>query len=219
MVKRKIMNGDDMRHNMRCFSEGGRTHPKCAFEDAVPMPPADTIVRCHGWLTIPRGSLPPDFHHARSIANPPYYEETSHYFALVYDYVQRSPRDLEFYVMQENIDFFYYAGFTYWYRKPNNWRGERLVDFGDLASPFRSRPDWHGPPTHSTSLNFFGRLREVRGLDTGRKKAGEEAKEKVDEEAKGKGAEENGAEEKDRREKGYGDGEDNDDSVQNGNRE
>lgn len=193
MVKRKIMNGDDMRRNMRCFSEGGRTHPKCAFEDAVPMPPADTVVRCHGWLTIPRDSLPPDFHHAREMGDPVYYEETSHYFALVYDYVQRSPRDREFYVMQENLDFFYYAGFTYWDRNPNNWRGERLVDFGDLASPFRFRPDWHGPPTHSTSLNFFGRLRQVQGYDTGagRKKAGEGTKEKGDdEEAKDRGAEE-----------------------------
>jgi len=164
MVKRKIMNGDEMRHNMRAFSDGGRTHPKCAFEDAVPMPPADTIVRCHGWLKIPRDSLPPDFHYARAIGYPAYYEETSHYFALVYDYVPRSSRFC--YAMQENIDFFYYAGFTYWNRHPNNWRSGKLVDFGDLASPFRFRPSWYGPPSHATSEDFFGWTRELLGDET-----------------------------------------------------
>ena len=154
MVNANILDDTDMRKNMWCFSEEGQENP-VEFENAVPMTPADTIVRCHGWLKIPRKQLPPDFHYARILGRPDWYEETTHYFALVYDYVKRSLRDREHYVLQENIDFFYYSGFTYWFRHPNNWRGERLVDFGDLASPFRFRPKWYGAPPHSTSLDFF----------------------------------------------------------------
>lgn len=125
-----------MIRNLWYFSEEGLANPYRG-EDAVPMPSAGNIVRCYGWIRLPRSSLPPDFHNARAYSNPDFYEESTHYFALVYEYVRGSPEQ-EAYAAQDNLDFFYYAGFQMLERRPSNWLRGRLVDFGDLLSPFRN---------------------------------------------------------------------------------
>jgi len=191
MVKRKLLTTEDMRNNMRCFSEEGQKDP-IIFEDPIPMPSADTIVRCYGWVKVPREVLPRDFEDARHRGGPSYYEDTSHYYALVYEYVSRSPRDRENFVLQENIDFFYYAGFSYLMREKDNWRGGKLVDFGDVLSPLRFRPDYRGPPAHLNSQNFFLPAEELYkqlGLDDESSKEEDENGEDNNEEERGDGCE------------------------------
>jgi hypothetical protein len=155
MVRGKITTQEEMKSNLRCFSEQGLSDPYRG-EDAVPMPSADNIRRCYGWIRLPRESLAPDFHNARAYSNPDFYEESTHYYALVYDYVKCSQPEQE-YAAQDNLDFFYHAGFRFSSIRPSNWRSGKLVDFGDLLSPFRDYP-WKTLKHHRfESESFFGR--------------------------------------------------------------
>ncbi|RSL75127.1 hypothetical protein BHE90_017040 [Fusarium euwallaceae] len=122
--------------NLYCFSEEGQRSPP-EFESSTPMCSADYINRCHGWLKLDKKNWPKNYHQCEWRGRPYSPEEADYRWAIVYDYVSSKVKEHDLNVTQANIDFFYLTGFEFAYCKPDNWRQGKLVDFGDLYSPFK----------------------------------------------------------------------------------
>ncbi|RMZ82253.1 hypothetical protein DV738_g1778, partial [Chaetothyriales sp. CBS 135597] len=145
-MNRKPENRRDALRNISAFSDEHRSK-KRNHSDAISPPPFPPITRCHGWLTVSRDKLP-RFHFSlwREVD-----EHLDWHWAIVYDFIPAGEPDLA--IGQAHLDFFYLAGFDLYPYKHDNWRGGRLVDFGDLRSPLSRY--WSSPVRHDDALVWF----------------------------------------------------------------
>jgi hypothetical protein len=130
-------NKNTMVKNLWCFSEEGRQRNH-HFKDAVSMVSGSDITRCYGWLKLDRKDLPRNFLYILARGNPYFYDYTKHsdyYYALVYEYVPMT-EEIDLNVTNSNLIFFQRSGFDLNIKKPDNWRQGKLVDLGDITSPF-----------------------------------------------------------------------------------
>ena len=114
------------------------------------------ITRCYGWLKLNRNQLPRNFFSFLSYGNPYYYDytnHTDHYYAIVYEYIPQT-EEIDLNVTNLNLIFFGRSGFHLIPMKPDNWRQGKLVDLGDLISPFyyNSSPL---APRYPRDINYF----------------------------------------------------------------
>ncbi|KAL7626477.1 hypothetical protein AAE478_003249 [Parahypoxylon ruwenzoriense] len=113
-----------------------------------------SITACHGWMTVRRDKLPR--------LDPPVWKEIDEqldwHWAIVYDFVPEEEQDIA--VGQTHLDFFYATGLTLEAYKSDNWRAGRLVDFGDVCSPFTR--GWTPPFAPCDAKTWFSTPGSVR---------------------------------------------------------
>lgn len=123
----------DARYNLYCFSKDAETRaPKC--KETAPCPPFPPLTRWYGWTRIESNDLPYSFHRHRDMEGPRDYEDLGFQYAIVYEYIRKSPEQ-DIRAAQAQIDFFYAAGFLLYQFRIENWNQGKLVDFGDLFRP------------------------------------------------------------------------------------
>jgi len=113
----------DMLRSLWLFSDEGRAS-NADLKDPVPMSADCQVTRCYGWIKINWKDMPFGYGWNRQ-----------DYYAIVYEYVPATEViDLD--ITTSNVRFFQHAGFVLDVKKLDNWRQGKLVDFGDICSPF-----------------------------------------------------------------------------------
>lgn len=129
------------------------------MHDAVSISSLPQIPRCHGWLQFKQDEIPSKYRNWTYCTDAADLAVENRY-ALVYDYVPEAPLDLK--IAQAQLDFFYQVGIGLMLYRESNWRGGRLVDFGDLVIPVHGRETIGWPLGNATQ--YFDRPERWRRL-------------------------------------------------------
>lgn len=123
-LRSKINTRLEAAQNLLAFSiEGRRKNTFKGVYETVAVSSIPDMTNCHGWMKVPGETLPPVG-----------FDPSSDFYAIIYDFV--SPSKLELGVVQAQLDFFYFIGFSVESLKADNWEGKGLlVDFCDILSP------------------------------------------------------------------------------------